>query len=225
MVIESYPVTVRSNIENVTVDTYAAFWLPGDAPSFLPVRIYRDGNCLPRCASLMAYETQDHNDEMWIWIALELAIHMDMYQDNDFLQLGHHVSDDQAKQCAMYSEQYLDQVPKPVAIKRILSRETEQISKPGNYMGMWQIHALVSVFKGKVCSIYPLNRWVCPRMSAPNEPPPVSPLAIMWSSTLGKQQTPDQWQVNHFVVCVPRWYPFYMHVFLNLSCDMVYTLQ
>ena len=56
-------------------------------------------------------------------------------------------------------------------------------------------------------------------------PPPVSPLAIMWSSTLGKQQTPDQWQVNHFVVCVPRWYPFYMHVFMNLSCDMVYTLQ
>ena len=172
---------------------------------------------------------------MRIWIALELAIHMDMYQDNDILQFGHPVGDDQAKQCAMYSEQYLDQVLTPVAIKRILNRETEQISKSGSYRGMWQIHALVSVFKGKVCSIYPrvggftvrrhLNRWVCPRTSAPNEPPPVSPLAIMWSSTLGKQQTPDQWQVNHFVVCVPRWYPFYMHVFLNLSCDMVYTLQ
>ena len=61
--IESYPVTVCSNIENVTVDTAAASWLPDDAPPFLPVRIYRDGNCLPRCGSLMAYEVQDHNDK------------------------------------------------------------------------------------------------------------------------------------------------------------------
>ena len=42
--IENYPVTVRSNIENVTVDTDTAFWLPDESPSFLPVRIYRDGN-------------------------------------------------------------------------------------------------------------------------------------------------------------------------------------
>ena len=153
--IKSYPVTVHSNIENVTVDTDAAFWLPDDAPPFLLVRIYGDGNCLPRCASLMAYGTQDHYDEMRIRIALELAIHMDMYLDNDFLQLGHHVGDDLPKQYAMCLEQYLDQVLTPVAIKRILSRETEQISKPGSFMGMWQMHALANVFKCKVCSIYP----------------------------------------------------------------------
>ena len=73
---------------------------------------------------------------MRIRIALELTIHMDMYLDNDFLQLGHHVGDDSPKQYAMYSEQYLNQVPTPVAIKRNLSRKTEQISKPGSYMGM-----------------------------------------------------------------------------------------
>ena len=73
---------------------------------------------------------------------MELAVHMDMCQDNDFHQLGHHVGDDQGEQCAMYSEQYLDQMLTPVAIKRILSRETEQISKPetiwacGKYM-LW----------------------------------------------------------------------------------------
>ena len=153
--IESYPVTVHSNIENVTVDTDAAFWLPDDAPPFLLVRIYGDGNCLPRCASLMSYGTQDYYDEMRIRIALELAIHMDMYLDNDFLQLGHHVGDDLPKQYAVYSEQYLDQVLTPVTIECILSRETEQISKPGSCMGMWQIHALASVFKCKVCSICP----------------------------------------------------------------------
>ena len=153
--IESYPVTVRSNIENVTVDSDTAFWLPDDASSFLPVSIYRDGNWLPRCASQMAYGTQDQYDEMRIQIALELAVHMNMYLDNNFLQLGHHVGDDLPKQYAMYSEQYLDQVLTPVAIKHILSRETEQISKPGSYRGMWQIHALASVFKCKVCSVYP----------------------------------------------------------------------
>ena len=233
--IESYPVTVRLNIENVTVDTDAASRLPEDAPPFLPIRIYGDGNCLCRCMSLMAYGTQDHYDEKWIRIALLLTIHMDMYLDNDFLQRGHHVGDDLPKQYAVYLEQYLDQVLTPVAIKHILNRETEQISKPGSYMGMWQIHALASVFKCKVCSIYPkvggfkvrrhLSRGVCPWTSALNEPSPVSPQAIMWSSALGKQQTPDQWQVNHFVVCVPLWYPFYMHVFMNLSCDMVCMIQ
>ena len=170
----------------------------------------------------MVYGTQDHYDKMRIRITLELANHIDIYLDNDFLQLGHHVGDHLPKQYAMYSEQYLDQVLTPVEIKRIFSRETEQIAKPGSYMGMWQIHALASVFKCKVSSIYPkvggfkvrrhLNRWVCPWTSSQNEPPPVSPLAIMWSSTLGKQQRPDQWKVNHFVVCVPRWYPFYTHV-------------
>ncbi|KAL8580401.1 hypothetical protein ACOMHN_020878 [Nucella lapillus] len=60
---------------------------------------------------------------MRIRIPLELAIHMNMYLDNDFLQLGHHVGDDLLKQYAMYSEQYLDQVLTPVAIKRILSGE------------------------------------------------------------------------------------------------------
>ena len=102
--IESYSGTVHSNIENVTVDTDAAFWPPDNASPFLLVRIYGDGNCLPRCASLMAYGTQDHYDEMRIRIALELAIHMDMYLDNDFLQLGHHVGYDLPKQYAMYSE-------------------------------------------------------------------------------------------------------------------------
>ena len=106
--IESYPVTVGSNIENVTVDTDAASLLPDDAPPFLPVRIYGDGNYLLRCASLLAYGTQDHYDKMRIRTALELAIQMDMYLDNDFLQLGHHVGDDLPKQYAMYSEQYLD---------------------------------------------------------------------------------------------------------------------
>ena len=61
--IESYPVTVCSNIENVTVDTDAASWLPDGPPPFLPVRVYGDGNCLPRCGSLIAYEMQDHNDK------------------------------------------------------------------------------------------------------------------------------------------------------------------
>ena len=74
--IESYLATVHSNIENVTVDTDEAFWLTDDVPPFLLVHIYGDGNCLPRCASLMVYGMQDHYNEMRI--ALELAIHMDM---------------------------------------------------------------------------------------------------------------------------------------------------
>ena len=108
--IESSPVTVRLNIENITVDTDAASWLPDDAPQM------------------------SVSDDIWDTgpLAFELVIHI----DSDLLQLGHHVGDDLPKHYTMYSEQYLDQVLTPVAIKRILSRETEQISKPGSYGGM-----------------------------------------------------------------------------------------
>ena len=175
---------------------------------------------------------------MRIRIALELAIHMDMYLDNNFLQLGHHVGDDLPKQYAMYSEQYLDQVFTPVAIKRILSRETEQISKLGSYKGMWQIRALASVFKCKACSIYPkvggfavrrhLNRWVCPKTSAPNEPPPVSPHWLSCGpqpSASSKHQISGKW-ITLWSVCLAGilficvYYEFFMRCGIHNTINM-----
>ena len=45
-----------------------------------------------------------------------------------------------------------------------------------------------------------------PRLSTdvPVEDIPTAPTAIMWTSLGGTQQTPKEWKMNHFVVCVPQ---------------------
>ena len=154
---------------------------------------------------------------MRIRIALELASHPEAYLDNNFLRAGHPVANDLPKKYAMYSDQYTGERLTATAIRQIYLKEVEDIARPGSYMGIWQVHAIASIFNSKVCSVYPkfggltvrghLHRWVSPRACLASKPvlssPPASPLGIMWSSTLGRQQRPGNWQMNHFVVLAP----------------------
>ena len=188
-------------------------WLPDDAPSLSPIQIFADGNCLPRCASVLAYEHENCHDEMRIRIVLELAGNLELYLNNDILQRGFSPSPDNLpKQYAMYSEHYMGDTLTAATIRSVLCKEIESIVKSGAYMGIWQIHALASIFNCKLLSIYPkyggatvrqhLHRWVVP-CSKLDETTPTCRSAIMWSSTHGKNQKANQWRVNHFVLCVP----------------------
>eukprot|EP00745_Piridium_sociabile_P001251 TRINITY_DN1076_c0_g1_i2.p1 TRINITY_DN1076_c0_g1~~TRINITY_DN1076_c0_g1_i2.p1 ORF type:complete len:279 (-),score=36.63 TRINITY_DN1076_c0_g1_i2:635-1471(-) len=79
------------------------------------------------------------------------------------------------------------------------------------YMGMWQVHAVSSILKNPLLSIYPqfaghnvrchLNTLVVPRSAAymPKNPTP----GIMWSHIHGKKAPEISWRPNHFVVCLP----------------------
>ena len=81
-------------------------------------------------------------------------------------------------------------------------------------MGIWQLHALSNILNCKLMSIYPqrggatvrrhLHRWITPFP----KPSPFqwSQMAIMWTSTQGKDQEAKDWRVNHFVVCVHTWH-------------------
>ena len=80
-------------------------------------------------------------------------------------------------------------------------------------MRIWQLHALSNTLNCKLMSLSTLNvevlqselrhlhRWITPFP----KPSPFqwSQMAIMWTSTQGKEQEAKDWRVNHFVVCVP----------------------
>lgn len=78
-------------------------------------------------------------------------------------------------------------------------------------MGIWQIHAMSSILKVPICSIYPkmgnhnvrldLNRIFVPREFVPGTDE--TPVYILWTSNRHRDMTHEHWVPNHFVVVVP----------------------
>ena len=216
-IIKKYPVSMCHFLaDGVKKDGDSELWLPDDIQHVTPMHICNDGNCLSRCASMMAYGHQNHHIEMRIRIVIEMAANLEQYLDNVHLQGGECLKDDLPKTYAMYSNHFRHgQQLTPASIKDVLCREIETITIHGSCMGMWQVHAISNIFQSKLPSIYPqfggatvrqhLNRWVTP-FSRPSSPQSItwSPFAVMWTSTRGKHQEPHKWRVNHFVVCVCR---------------------
>lgn len=193
------------------VDKDSDFWFPDDTPYMTPIKIYGDGNCLPRCASVMAYGTEFHHDEMRIRITFELAKNFDMYLQDNFLRKGHdYVIGNLPKVYASYSGMYAGVNLTPATVRSILCQEIEGIVKPASLMGIWQVHAISNVLGCRFLSVYPqygghtvrlhLHRWAHPFLE---ERPKTSPFSVMWTSTLGRQQTSKTWKMNHFVLCIP----------------------
>ena len=71
-----------------TTDVDAASVFPKDTPRLTPLAIAGDGNCLPRCASVLVYGDEEHHTEMRARIILELVLAQECYLDESFLQDG-----------------------------------------------------------------------------------------------------------------------------------------
>ena len=217
-VVSKYKITGDAHFfEASQVDEDALTWFPKDSQPLTPLKIYGDGNCLARCASMMAFGYQDNHVEMRTRIVMELALNLDTYLDDEFLKSGHECEDYLPTIYAMYSgNHFRGKHVSKTKLRGILCKEIEEISKPAWYMGVWEIHAVASVIQRKIQSIYPLyggatvrehlHRMVVPRLSTdvPVENIPTAPTAIMWTSLGGTQKTPKEWKMNHFVVCVPQ---------------------
>ena len=117
-----------------TKDEDSAHWLPTDTPHVTPMQIYGDGNCLPRCASVMVYGHQECHDEMRIRIVLEIAADIDEYLDSTNLKEGSKLDTDLPKVYAMYSEHYTGQKLSHQAVRSILEVEVQQCAKPAFYI-------------------------------------------------------------------------------------------
>ena len=107
---------------------------------------------------------------------------------------------------AMCSEHYSGQKLSEQAVRSILEAEVEQCAKPASYMDIWQLHALSNILNCKLMSVYPqrggatvrrhLQRWITlfPKPS----PFQWSQMAIMWTSTQGKEWEAKDLRVYHF---------------------------
>ena len=93
-VVSKYKITGDAHFfEASQVDEDALTWFPKDSQPLTPLKIYGDGNCLPRCASMMAFGDQDNHVEMRTRIVMELALNLDTYLDDEFLKSGHECED------------------------------------------------------------------------------------------------------------------------------------
>ena len=207
-------VTVLSS--NLEVDIDAMDLYPNDVPDsrvLFPCIVPADGNCLPSSGSVFGYGCPDFSAEIRLRILCELALNEDTYLNNGFLLKGlpdNEKSRNLAKSYAMYSDMWVPgMLLNDDMIKSIYQMELRKIKVNYSFMGMWQIHALSSVLKVPIYSIYPhksspeirrdLNRLVLPRQSSSN----MTPVYIFWTTTRDSEMVCEHWAPNHFVPCVP----------------------
>ena len=210
------PQSVNIFSSHLEVDADAMDLYPSDVPdvrALYPCTVPADGNCLPSSGSVYGYGCPDFSAEMRMRILCELVLNEETYLDDDFLHQGLPETEQGrsfAKSYAMYSDMWVPgMILNDAMIKSIYRMELYKIRVNYSYMGMWQIHALSSVLKAPIYSIYPekgspavcrdLNRLVLPRHGSEN----MSPIYILWTSTRDSEMVCEHWRPNHFVPCLP----------------------
>ncbi|CAC5383834.1 unnamed protein product [Mytilus coruscus] len=117
----------------------------------------------------------------------------------------------------MFSEHYTPgERLTPLAVERVYTKEVLHICKKNTYMGIWQIFALRTVLKRKICSIYPkLGPDIC-QMTLNRMVEPVGLITsdlcgIIWT-TLRTDLTGGNWLPNHFVPLLPLACPTFKNI-------------
>ena len=198
-VVERSVVNTRSYLDKNSIELK-----PHDVDENLhPLSIYGDGNCLPRCGSILAYGTQDKHAEIPLRLLLELAQHRHYYLHRDAC------TKKTAFMFTMYS-QYFHQGKSLTAevVEEVYNKVVQNTSKMGEYMGLWHMAALASILRRPVISVYPtygghtvrndLQRTFLPRIATSEKE-----AYIMWTNTRGKTCPEASWIPNHFAVLLP----------------------
>ena len=124
----------------------------GGYSGLTPIEIPAYGNCLPLTASYFMHGNKDHDTEVRVRIAVELALNAEDYYLNDqFLAMGMENCSSRTTAYAMFSDPYHPGKPLTTDdIQTIFQEETMTIVRPGIYMGIWQLHAIASILEAKV---------------------------------------------------------------------------
>ena len=174
-----------------------------------PIKIIGDGNCLPRCGSMLAFGNEDHHLEIRARIVVELALNETVYMNDEYLRRGVIGQGGKGKitnRYAMYSDQYVPGVHLTDNIVNIIYQsEVMKCAKLESFMGIWQIHALANVLKCPIMSCYPnfiasnlrnsLHRLIFPKEYDNT----ATPAHILWTTTR-TDMVPANWTPNHFVL-------------------------
>ena len=185
---------------NGTIDMASWDLRPIDIdPHLVPVKVRGDGNCLPRCGSLLAYGTQDKHSEMRLRMLKELVDNQQYYLTNEFQNF------------ALYSMHFKQNMAlTDIAIEHIFHMECFSTCKNSEYLGLWQLACLATVLGHPLTSVYPtyaahnirdaVHREFLPR---PGQQRSSNKGYIMWTNTKGMTQPETTWTPNHFVILLP----------------------
>ncbi|KAL8567152.1 hypothetical protein ACOMHN_033054 [Nucella lapillus] len=217
--IDKWPVSCVQGLDasHYSTDEKAADLFPKDAPALLPISIEGDGNCLPRCAALLATGSEKAHVEMRVRIIVELAVNEQYYLNDENLKKqysGTAASSKWSKLYATHSYQLGQEELHAEGIQKVFQKEVVLSTPSGAFMGSWHLHAVASILHTTIQTVrvYPeygghtvrhcLQRLIAPRLPSPGGDS--RPQTIMWSRALGKDLPEKLWRPNHFVVCLPE---------------------
>ena len=94
-------------------------------------------------------------------------------------------------------------------IDQLYKKEVADVIRPGAFCGMWQLHAVASILRTRIDSLYPgqgapeqdLNRVLIPRESSTGDAATLH--RILWTNTTNSNLAP-WWEPNHFVPVYPE---------------------
>ncbi|KAL8577629.1 hypothetical protein ACOMHN_020238 [Nucella lapillus] len=217
--IDKWPVSCVQGLDasHYSTDEKAADLFPKDAPALLPISIEGDGNCLQRCAALLATGSEKAHVEMRVRIIVELAVNEQYYLNDENLKKqysGTAASSKWSKLYATHSYQLGQEELHAEGIQKVFQKEVVLSTPSGAFMGSWHLHAVASILHTTIQTVrvYPeygghtvrhcLQRLIAPRLPSPGGDS--RPQTIMWSRALGKDLPEKLWRPNHFVVCLPE---------------------
>ena len=140
----------------------------------VPASVAGDGICLPRAGSVLPFGHEDSHIEIRTRIIIEMIQNKQLYLNPTDLNKGHRVQKhNPVVQYTMYSDEYVPSQAITCELSDyVYNKEVLSICKPGNFMGIWQLFAIVSVLQRPILSLYPslgnrvvqkdLNRLIMP---------------------------------------------------------------
>jgi hypothetical protein len=183
--------------------------LPGDHKC--PLLIEGDGNCLPRCGSMIVYGTEECHRDIRLRIAIELVQFQHLYLSDKYLARGwpsKQLPKPTALSYVQYSEYWRKKTMNEMEICHIFNKEVNAILANKAYMGIWQLFGLASVLGCPVVSVHPamgsaavqrdFHRLILPRQLRSK-----TPRFVMWSTGRSMEMVEEHWVANHFVLLVP----------------------
>lgn len=207
------PIKPRTDLSIVTLNAVVdkhSIDLPIQVPGLfkLAIMVEPDGNCMPRCGSLIGYGSENFHTEIRLRMFLELVLHEQLYLDDDHISKAAPLSS--VMSVTTMSDHYDPSVEIcDQAVATVFWAEVRDTLKQGTSCSLWHLMAMASILKVVIMSVHPsigcnqrqeqLHRLIYPR-----EPPeaPCVPIFVMWTSTRTDMNW-DHWVPNHVTLCLP----------------------
>ena len=201
-------ITARNDLSvlglNATIDKISVEMPMIDVPGLfkLPILVEADGNCMPRCGSLIAYGTENHHLEIRLRIFIEMVWNEAFYTNECTLSRAAPLAS--LFSVASTSDYYDASVHMcPTEAIRVYRAEVRDTLIPGKSCCLWHLMAMASILKVPVMSLYPqlgmkqrqeqMQRLIYPREPAHDIN---VPYYIMWTSTRTDMNV-EYWVSNH----------------------------